>query len=174
MLIVATLVATATASSAVAQAPTPAGTRAFCPEFPCWVINTAGIYSVERHSKHGPGRVQKRFANPSTFPVLQADKVEPGDPDWDFYTTPRSRITKPGAERAEQFWSFQQLWLSCPPPGSRGSPEHFVPPPDVTAFFLDLETGAGSRENVDTRDPLVAAYQGWVRQHLGVAIGPDT
>ena len=91
-----------------------------CPTFPCWVVNTAGLYSVQRQSKHGRARVTKRFANASTYPVLQADKVPPGDPDWGFYTTPPARVTKAGARRTEQFWNFQSLWLSCPPPGSPG------------------------------------------------------
>jgi hypothetical protein len=137
------------------------------------VVNTEGIYSVQRQSKHGTARITKRFANASTYPILQADAVPPNDPDWNFYTTPPARITKAGAQRTEQFWNFQALWLSCPPPGSPGAPEHFVPPPDVNAFFLDLETGQGSREKVDTSDPHVAAYQIWAKVKLGVTIGSN-
>lgn len=157
--------------------PRPSGTHAestICPTFPCWVINTEGLYSLKRRSKHGSALLANRFANPSTFPVLQADKVPPSDPDWDFYTAPPSKVMEGGAHRAEQFWNFQTLWLSCPPPGSPGPPEHFVPPPDVNAFFLDLETGQGSREKVDVGDPLIVAYQAWVKAKLGLAIGPNT
>src|SRR5438105_7486743 len=144
-----------------------------CPRFPCWVLNAEAVWSVERHSDKGPGRTEARFANRSTYPILQSDKVPPNSPDWDFYTTPPQHVLDGGAHRSQQYWNFQSLWMSCPPAGTPRRPHQYVPPPDVYAFFLDLEIGRGSQEDVNQFDPLVRTYQAWVQTNLGFTIGTD-
>src|SRR5207244_9532935 len=63
--------------------------------------------------------------------------------------------------------------LSCPPAGTPRRPHQYVPPLDVYAFFLDLEIGRGTQEDVNQFDPLVRTYQAWVQTNLGFSIGTD-
>src|SRR5437762_88251 len=133
-LVLATMAASTTASAA------PAFRSPLCPKL-CWVINTAGIYSIERHSHLGWERTGKRFANPRTYPIVQPNKVPPGSEDWDFYTTPPAHITNGGAHRMQQFWMFQALWMACPPDGLATGHAPPAPPPDINAFFFHLEPG---------------------------------